>query len=62
MFVEHAEEAIVGSRLALVIPLLSVMSYLVSVVKLKSQQRIDNLGETISINSRILTAREMCEP
>ena len=53
MLVEHAEEAIVGSRLALVIPLLSVTSYLVSVVKLKSQQRIDNLGETRPINSRI---------
>lgn len=59
MLVDHAEEAIVGSRLAPVIPLLSVTSYLVSIVKLKGQKRIDNLGE---IKSRTMLARETREP
>jgi hypothetical protein len=62
VFVEHAEEAIVRSRLTPVIPLLSVTSYLMGIVKLKGQKRIDNLGEIASINWHIRTAWEPLEP
>ena len=62
MFVEHAEETIVSSRLTLVIPLLSVTNYLMGVVKLKGQKRIDNLGKIASVNSHIRTAWEPLAP
>ena len=43
MLNEHTEEAIVRGRFPVVIPFLGVTSYLISVVKLESEERIDNL-------------------
>lgn len=44
MLIEHTEEAIVRGRFPVVIPFLGVTSYLISVVKLESEKRIDNLS------------------
>ena len=44
MLIEHTEEAIVSGRFPVVIPFLGVTSYLISVVKLESEERIDNLS------------------
>jgi hypothetical protein len=44
VLIEHTEEAIVSGRLSAVIPFLGVTSYLISVVKLESEERIDNLS------------------
>ena len=62
VLVEHTEEAIVSSRLTPVIPLLSMTSYLMGVVKLKGQKRIDNLGEVAWFNSRIRQHGKSREP
>jgi hypothetical protein len=43
VLIEHAEEAIVSGRFTDMIPLLGVTSYLISVVKLESEERINNL-------------------
>jgi hypothetical protein len=43
VLIEHTEEAIVSGRFPVVIPFLGVTSYLISVVKLESEERIDNL-------------------
>lgn len=43
VLIEHTEEAIVSGRIATVIPLLGVTSYLVGVVELKSYEQVDNL-------------------
>jgi hypothetical protein len=43
VLIEHTEEAIVSGRFPVVIPLLGVTSYLISVVKLESEERINNL-------------------
>ena len=43
VLIEHTEEAIVSGRFPVVIPFLSVTSYLISVIKLESEERIDNL-------------------
>lgn len=45
MLVEHAQEAIVGGGLTLVIPFLSMTSDLICVVELKGEKRIYNLGQ-----------------
>jgi hypothetical protein len=45
MLVEHAQKAIVGGGLALVIPFLSMTNDLVCVVELKGEKRINNLGQ-----------------
>ena len=44
VLIEHTEESIVSGRFTAVIPFLSVTSYLIGIVQLKSQERIDNLG------------------
>jgi hypothetical protein len=44
VLIEHTKEAIVGGRFPIVIPFLGVASYLISVVKLESEERIDNLS------------------
>ncbi len=44
MLVEHTEEAIIGGRFPAVIPFLGVTSYLISVVKMESEERIDDLS------------------
>jgi hypothetical protein len=44
VLVEHAEKSIVSGRFTAVVPFLSVTGYLIGVVQLKSQERIDNLG------------------
>jgi hypothetical protein len=43
VLVEHTEEAIVSGRFPVVIPFLGVASYLISVIKLESDERINNL-------------------
>jgi hypothetical protein len=43
VLIEHAEEAIVRGGFPVVIPFLGVTSYLISVVKLESEESIDNL-------------------
>jgi hypothetical protein len=43
VLIEHTEEAIVSNHLPVVIPFLGVTGYLISVVKLESEERIDNL-------------------
>jgi hypothetical protein len=43
VLIEHTEKVIVSGRFPVVIPFLGVTSYLISVVKLESEERIDNL-------------------
>ena len=53
MFIEHTEEAIVSGRFPVVIPFLGVTSYLISVVKLESDERINNLRCAKNLDQRL---------
>lgn len=59
MLVEHSEEAIVSGRFPVVIPFLGVTSYLISVVKLESEERINNLRGAINIVRRNKTKHKL---
>lgn len=48
VLVEHAQEAIVGGGLTLVIPFLSMANDLMCVVELKGEKRIDDLGHSVN--------------
>jgi hypothetical protein len=60
VFIEHTEEAtgIVSGRFPVVIPFLGVTSYLIGVVKLESDERINNLRGAIKYRSTIVLRNE----
>jgi hypothetical protein len=43
VLIEHTEEAIVSGRFPVVIPFFGVTGYLISVVELESEERVNNL-------------------
>jgi hypothetical protein len=57
VLIEHTEEAIVGGRFPVVIPFLGVTSYLIGVVKMESEERINDL----SGRSKRKIRNDLCE-